>query len=109
MRRRNFIPDGRVPVHDSAPGATYDIGDYRGALELVLERAGYDELRREQQARRDGGAIRQLGIGLSAYVEITNGIGESEFGSVEITADGRGDRPQRLVLARAGPRDDVRA
>ena len=30
----------------------------------------------------------QLGIGVSAYVEITNGINESEFGAVEITADG---------------------
>ena len=30
----------------------------------------------------------QLGIGLSCYVEITNGIAESEFGEVEITPDG---------------------
>ena len=33
-------------------------------------------------------ATKQLGIGLSSYVEITNPLGEAEFGEVEITADG---------------------
>src|SRR5262249_51740554 len=38
--------------------------------------------------RRDNGSTRQLGIGLSTYVEITNGFPEGEFGDVEITPDG---------------------
>jgi carbon-monoxide dehydrogenase large subunit len=87
VRRRNFIASDSFP-HATASGATYDIGDYPRALELALEKADYERLRREQQSRRDSGAVKQLGIGLSTYVEITNGISESEFGSVEITADG---------------------
>ena len=53
----------------------------------ILESAGYEDLRREQASRRENGGTRQLGIGMSAYVEVTNGISESEFGGVEITDD----------------------
>jgi carbon-monoxide dehydrogenase large subunit len=86
-RRRNFIPKEAFPI-TTASGASYDIGDYAGALERVLEAAGYERLRAEQQARRENGTSNQLGIGISAYVEITNGINETEFGAVEITEDG---------------------
>ena len=88
VRRRNFIPTDAEWPYTTAVGTRYDIGDYAGALELALEHAGYEQLRRDQQQRRSEGAVRQLGIGLSVYVEITNGIGEAEFGAVEITADG---------------------
>src|SRR5205823_5866732 len=67
---------------------TYDIGDYGGALERALEHAGYEELRREQDRRRAEDSTKLLGIGLSVYVEITNGISEGEFGAVEITEEG---------------------
>ena len=87
VRRRNFIPNDSFP-YTTAAGAHYDIGDYGGALELALESAGYEALRREQASRRENGAARQLGIGLSTYVEVTNGISEEEFGAVEITAAG---------------------
>jgi carbon-monoxide dehydrogenase large subunit len=87
VRRRNFIPADAFP-YTTASGATYDIGDYGRALELALEKADYEALRREQAERRQNGTERQLGIGLCAYVEITNGLGESEFGSVEINSAG---------------------
>ncbi|HSC03539.1 MAG TPA: xanthine dehydrogenase family protein molybdopterin-binding subunit [Solirubrobacteraceae bacterium] len=88
IRRRNFIPNDAFP-YTTAAGANYDIGDYGGALNLALESAGYDELRREQASRRqNGNAAKQLGIGLSVYVEVTNGISEQEFGAVEITPSG---------------------
>jgi carbon-monoxide dehydrogenase large subunit len=87
VRRRNFIPADAFP-YTTATGARYDCGNYRGALDLLLERAGYEQLRAEQAQRRAGGGARQLGIGLSTYVEITNGLGEAEFGAVEMTADG---------------------
>jgi carbon-monoxide dehydrogenase large subunit len=87
VRRRNFIPADAFPA-TTAAGATYDSGDYGRALDLLLEHAGYVGLRAAQAERRQSGARRQLGIGLSAYVEITNGISETEFGRVEITADG---------------------
>ena len=75
VRRRNFIPPGAFPF-TTASGANYDSGDYARALELALERAGYEQLRAEQAKRREAGDTRQLGIGLSTYVEITNGVAE---------------------------------
>jgi carbon-monoxide dehydrogenase large subunit len=87
VRRRNFIPKDAFP-HATASHAVYDSGDYEGALELALRSVGYDELRDEQRRRREQAATTQLGIGISCYVEITNGIAESEFGEVEITPDG---------------------
>jgi carbon-monoxide dehydrogenase large subunit len=88
LRRRNFIAPDAFPA-TTAAGATYDSGEYARALDLALEHAGYEELRRQQAQRRSDANPKQLGIGLSAYVEITNGIGESEFGAAEITADGQ--------------------
>jgi aerobic carbon-monoxide dehydrogenase large subunit len=87
VRRKNFIPKDAFP-YQTASGAHYDIGDYERALDLVLEKAGYEELRKEQASRRENGTTRQLGIGICAYVEVTNGISETEFGAVEITAGG---------------------
>ena len=87
IRRRNFIPNDAFP-HTTPTGATYDSGDYEGALDLLLRSAGYEELREEQRRRRAEGGPIELGIGLSAYVEISNPVAETEFGEVEITEDG---------------------
>ncbi len=87
LRRRNFIAADAFPF-TTAAGTKYDVGDYAGALERALEQAGYEDLRRQQKQRRADGSRTLLGIGLSVYVEITNGIGEGEFGAVEITEDG---------------------
>jgi carbon-monoxide dehydrogenase large subunit len=87
VRRRNFVRADAFPFATPA-GVTYDSGDYERSLDIALESAGYDELRAEQARRRDEGGTKQLGIGLSVYVEITNGGAEPEFGSVSITPDG---------------------
>jgi carbon-monoxide dehydrogenase large subunit len=87
VRRKNFVAEDAFP-YTTATGATYDSGDYEGALDLLLRSAGYEELREEQRRRRAEGGPIELGIGLSAYVEISNPVGETEFGEVEITEDG---------------------
>jgi aerobic carbon-monoxide dehydrogenase large subunit len=89
VRRKNFIKKDAFP-YTTASGATYDSGDYEGALDLALRSAGYEELRAEQRRRREEGGASQLGIGISSYTEITNPLGEAEaeFGEVEITAEG---------------------
>jgi carbon-monoxide dehydrogenase large subunit len=69
LRRRNYIQPGQFP-YASAPGLTFDSGDYPAGLALALERARYEELREEQARRRAAGATRQLGIGISSYVEM---------------------------------------
>jgi aerobic carbon-monoxide dehydrogenase large subunit len=87
VRRKNFIPKDAFP-HQTHSGVTYDSGDYDGALDLALHAAGYEDLRAEQKRRRDEGGPKQLGIGISTYTEITNPLGETEYGEVEITSDG---------------------
>jgi carbon-monoxide dehydrogenase large subunit len=88
VRRANLIPRFDEP-HTTVVGQTYDVGDYSGALERVLEAAGYAELRAEQARRRDAGDRVQLGIGVSAYVEITGGVPPfGEAAKVEVDDDG---------------------
>jgi aerobic carbon-monoxide dehydrogenase large subunit len=85
LRRRNFIPPDDFP-HQTVAGARYDSGEYAQALERVLAAAGYDDLRAEQARRRQNGGVRQLGIGLCAYVELT-GLGV-EVGTCTVNEDG---------------------
>jgi carbon-monoxide dehydrogenase large subunit len=85
LRRRNFIPPDDFP-HQTVAGARYDSGEYAQALERVLAAAGYDDLRAEQARRRQNGGVRQLGIGLCTYVELT-GLGV-EVGTCTVNEDG---------------------
>src|SRR3954451_4529392 len=90
VRRKNLIPKFDQP-YTTASGATYDTGDYTAALDRVLEAAGYTELRAEQARRRERGDVRQLGLGMSVYVEITGadtGFGAAESASLEVHPDG---------------------
>jgi len=87
VRRRNLVAADAFPF-TTPTGATYDVGDYERALDLVLDAAGYESLRAEQRRRRDRGETIALGIGLSTYVEITNPMGQGEFGAVAIGDDG---------------------
>jgi len=90
VRRRNLIAPESFP-HTTAVGTVYDTGEYAKALDLVLETADYTGLRAEQALRRASGDPRQLGIGVSTYVEITAGPapGTSEWGKVQITDEGK--------------------
>jgi carbon-monoxide dehydrogenase large subunit len=86
IRRKNFIPPEAFPLTTVA-GASYDSGEYERALDKVLANAGYDDLRRQQAERRASGDAKQLGIGLSTYVELT-GLG-SEIGTCIIDENGK--------------------
>ena len=85
IRRRNFI---REFPYETATGQKYDSGNYGRALEEVLRMVEYDALRVEQAARRGRGDVKQLGIGLGTYVEMTSIGGGTEFASVEMHEDG---------------------
>ncbi len=92
VRRKNLLPAFTEP-HRTKFGALYDTGDYIAGLERALDAAGYRDLRAEQARRRKSGDVRQLGIGLASYVEITGmGDGEgtppSENATVEVHPDG---------------------
>jgi len=88
VRRLNLIPKFLEP-HTTSIGQTYDVGDYETALDKALAAADYTALRAAQKARRDSGDPKQLGIGVSVYVEITGGL--PPFGDdakIEVLEDG---------------------
>jgi aerobic carbon-monoxide dehydrogenase large subunit len=88
VRKLNFIQPEQFPFVTKT-GAPYDTGDYESALDMVLEAAGYDELRAEQKRRIAAGETRLLGIGLASYVEITAADGAAgETAKVEVHDDG---------------------
>ena len=94
LRRRNLIPPDRFP-HTTQGGATYDSGEYERALDRLLELSDYSKLREEQARRRTSGDRKQLGIGLSVYVEVTaEGIGP-EWGGVHV-------EPAGTIVVRCG-------
>jgi carbon-monoxide dehydrogenase large subunit len=66
IRRRNFIRPEQFP-YQTAVALTYDSGNYEPALDLALQKVGYDSLREEQARARDEG--RYIGIGFSTYIE----------------------------------------
>jgi aerobic carbon-monoxide dehydrogenase large subunit len=66
VRLANLIAADRFP-YASKTGWVYDSGDYPRALRKALELAGYEELRREQAAKRERGEL--MGIGLSFFTE----------------------------------------
>src|SRR5206468_5650857 len=86
VRRKNFIPPSAFPY--AAPtGQNYDSGEYDRALTKALAIARYDELRKEQRARRERHDRRLLGIGLSCYVEMC-GFGPFESAIVRVEPAG---------------------
>ncbi|KIE49942.1 MAG: carbon monoxide dehydrogenase [marine actinobacterium MedAcidi-G2B] len=91
VRRKNFLAADSFPA-TTGVGTVYDSGDYERSLDLALEAAGYEELKHQQQERRETGSVKQLGIGVATYVEVTAGPapGGSEYGKVEITPEGKG-------------------
>ncbi|HEX2851210.1 MAG TPA: xanthine dehydrogenase family protein molybdopterin-binding subunit [Acidimicrobiales bacterium] len=87
LRRRNLIAPDQFP-YTTVMGTRYDVGDYDLALREATALAGYDDLLADQAARRERGDVRQLGIGVAAYVEVTGGGGAGEFASVDVHEDG---------------------
>jgi carbon-monoxide dehydrogenase large subunit len=67
FRRRNFIKPEQFPYH-SATGWVYDSGDYHKAMDVALEQLGYDELRKDVEARRAKGEV--TGIGIASFTEV---------------------------------------
>jgi aerobic carbon-monoxide dehydrogenase large subunit len=87
VRRRNLVAPDKFPFQTKT-GAMYDTGQYEEGLDKALAAAGYQQLREEQARRRASGDPRQLGIGVSTYVEITAGDGGPETAKLEVKDDG---------------------
>jgi CO/xanthine dehydrogenase Mo-binding subunit len=103
LRRRNLVTPEDMPYNSGLPdvdtGKTvvYDEGDFPLVFEGLLERAGYDELRRQVDARRERGEC--VGLGVTAFIEMGNpGI----FEQARIVAEPDGTFTAHVGVASVG-------
>jgi carbon-monoxide dehydrogenase large subunit len=87
LRRKNWINGEEFPFTTVA-GLEYDSGNYENATQQALELIGYDELRAEQQRRREAGDPVQLGIGFSTFTEMCGLAPSRVLGSLAYGAGG---------------------
>ena len=100
LRRQNLLRKEQFPYLNKT-GWEYDSGDYRHTLEVALEKAGYQELRRRQaESRRrwreaggtpehpEVGGEHLMGIGLSFFTE---GVGAGPKKHMDILGLGMAD------------------
>jgi carbon-monoxide dehydrogenase large subunit len=87
VRRKNWIKHEEFP-YTTVAGLTYDSGNYEAATARALELFGYDELRAEQQRRRESGDPVQLGIGVSTFTEMCGLAPSRTLGALKYVAGG---------------------
>jgi carbon-monoxide dehydrogenase large subunit len=100
LRERNWIKHEEFPYTTIAT-LVYDSGNYEAATARAKELFRYDELRAEQQKRREAGDPVQLGIGISTFTEMCGiapsrvvgslryGVGGWENATVRVLATGK--------------------
>jgi carbon-monoxide dehydrogenase large subunit len=87
VRRISFVPafsEARAAIS----GLSVDSGDYERTFDVALDLAGYEQLRKEQQVRRERGDVKQLGIGLSSYIEMCGLAPSNILGALRYAAGG---------------------
>src|SRR6266446_2169371 len=67
IRLKNFIQPEQFP-YQSATGFEYDSGNYPNAMQVALDKLGYQELRKEQAEKRKKGEL--MGIGVASFTEV---------------------------------------
>jgi aerobic carbon-monoxide dehydrogenase large subunit len=87
LRERNWIKHEEFPYTTIAT-LVYDSGNYEAATAKAKELFRYDELRAEQQKRREAGDPVQLGIGISTYTEMCGLAPSRVLGSLSYGAGG---------------------
>jgi carbon-monoxide dehydrogenase large subunit len=85
LRMMNLLRPEQFP-YTSPTGWEYDSGDYPRALRKAMDIAGYEELRREQAAKRERGEL--MGIGVSFFTE---GVGAGPRKHMDILGLGMAD------------------
>ena len=76
FRMNNFIQPEQFP-YTSATGWIYDSGDYPKAMNVALDKLGYDELRKDVEARRKKGEV--TGIGIASFTEVVGAGHGADF------------------------------
>ncbi len=106
VRRMNLHP----PFDEATPsimGLSLDSGNFEPTFDRALELAEYERYRKEQAARRDAGDVRQIGIGLSSYIEMCGLAPSNILGALRYVAGGWDAaevecRPDGRVVVRTG-------
>ena len=91
----NFIRPG-VPEHTIARGLTIDSGDYGAHARQALELLDYDAIRADSRPRRDRGDAKQIGVGLSTYIEMCGLAPSRMLGALRYAA--AAGTPRRSLL-----------
>ena len=87
LRKRNWITHEEFPYTTIAT-LQYDSGNYEAATAKAVDLFGYDDLRKEQAARRESGDPVQLGIGISTFTEMCGLAPSRVLGSLAYGAGG---------------------
>src|SRR6056297_501931 len=87
LREKNWIKHEEFP-YSTVAGLTYDTGNYEAATAKALDLFGMDELRAEQQRRRESGDPVQLGIGISTFTEMCGLAPSRTLGALKYVAGG---------------------
>ncbi|HEY7625821.1 MAG TPA: molybdopterin cofactor-binding domain-containing protein, partial [Ilumatobacteraceae bacterium] len=98
LRLKNLLRSEQFP-YMSPTGWEYDSGNYEPALREAMRIAGYDDLRAEQQARRDRRAAGDtseplMGVGISFFTE---GVGAGPRKHMDILGLGMADGAELRV------------
>jgi carbon-monoxide dehydrogenase large subunit len=96
VRERNWIKHEEFPFTTIA-GLEYDSGNYEAATARAKELFGYDDLRAEQQRRRESGDRVQLGIGVSTFTEMCGLAPSRVLGSLDYGAGGWENAQVRML------------
>ena len=87
LRQKNWITHEEFP-YTTVAGLTYDTGNYEAATAKAMDLFGMDELRAEQQRRRESGDPVQLGIGISTFTEMCGLAPSRTLGALKYVAGG---------------------
>jgi aerobic carbon-monoxide dehydrogenase large subunit len=76
IRTKNFIQPEQFP-YTSATGWVYDSGDYPKALDVAMKQLGYEDLKKDVEARRKKGEV--TGIGIASFTEVVGAGHGADF------------------------------
>jgi carbon-monoxide dehydrogenase large subunit len=87
VRTMNLVPKF-TEARTAISGLSVDSGNYHETFEKALALVGYEALRAEQAERRARGDARQLGIGISTYIEMCGLAPSNILGALRYAAGG---------------------
>jgi carbon-monoxide dehydrogenase large subunit len=96
LRRKNWIKHEEFPF-TTVCGLTYDSGNYEAATDKALDLMAWNDLRAEQQARRDRKDPVQLGLGISTFTEMCGLAPSRVLGSLAFGAGGWENASVRML------------